>query len=166
MSGLDLFGRGAKAVPINVPMNERSQIYRDAYNRFRNAPMVATKYSSKASPKSPASRDTIRHLLSWLAPYTAHPPVLEKDIERFGCVVRSVVQAVDDDILTDEEADSVINFIADRFTRRRFDEIFSKNNHAEVRRMVRPWRPHSGIAMSDDSASPGKSESPSSLPLP
>lgn len=41
-------------------------------------------------------------------------------------VMRAIVQAVDDDILTDEEADAVIRFVGESFARRRFDEVLSR----------------------------------------
>ena len=67
----------------------------------------------------------VRSLLSALSPTRPYaPPVLSKDLERVNRVVTALMQAVEDEVLTDEEADAVIGFVAERFIARRFDVLF------------------------------------------
>jgi hypothetical protein len=53
----------------------------------------------------------------------AAPPRLSKDLDAVHRLVGSVLSAVDDRVITEDEADAVIHFIADRFTARRLDEV-------------------------------------------
>jgi len=77
------------------------------------------------SEKKFSSRDVVRAFLSALSPASVQPPILTDDIKRFGRVADFLVQSVEDRILTEEEADAVLKFIAERFAHRRLDEILA-----------------------------------------
>jgi len=127
MSKSELPSQDAKVTPASDPKKNEWPAYRAAYNGFIHARMIPISHPHPHPlQKTPSSRDVVRNFLSALSPTKAAPPILSKDIERLGRVVKSVIQAVDDNILSEEEANAVIEFIGDRFAQRRFDEIFSK----------------------------------------
>ena len=78
----------------------------------------------RSSGEELSARTMTLWLMSAIAPNSAaSPPVLSKDLELLRRAISSVVAAVDAHVITDEEADAVIGFIAQRFTARRFDEF-------------------------------------------
>lgn len=100
--------------------------HKAAAERFHRAPMPA-EIRPPEKCKASSSRDTVRWFLSALAPRQEQKvPALSKDLGSLSRVMRSVVQAVDDDILSEEEADAVIMFMAECFTRRRMDDVLSR----------------------------------------
>lgn len=76
-------------------------------------------------PKHADSRAVVRGLLSALSPIGPPAPILSQDIESLARLVNSVFTALDDDILTAEEANAVIDFVASRFAARRVDEAMT-----------------------------------------
>lgn len=115
-----------KELPGIVPKMHRHPAYRAAVSCLNSNPMTAWTNISE-EPTKIGSRDMVRKFLSALAPAQPYePPVLSKDLEQLNRVVNSILFSVDQNILTPEEADAVISFIASRFASRRFDEVFSK----------------------------------------
>ena len=89
-------------------------------------PVAAPVTVSSDKSESPSSREMVRWLLSALSSAPAKPPVLSRDLEALARVMGSIRRAVSENILTDEEAEAVVQYLADCFTRRRFDEVFSR----------------------------------------
>lgn len=114
------------APPLKLPNFRGCPSFRAAL-AFLNRWPLAARPDTPVEQDPPASRDVVRCLLSSLAPVPRfEPPVLSTDLERLNRIVRSVAGAVDEEILTPEEADAVINFIAGCFASRRLDEVIAK----------------------------------------
>jgi hypothetical protein len=87
---------------------------------------VAYEPSHKTQGEYPSSREVTRWLLSVLSPrQPSPPPKLSRDLEILRRAVSSIVLAADENVLTAEEADAVIHFIAERFATRRIDEVIA-----------------------------------------
>lgn len=115
-----------KEPPNSMPtFTGADSLYRATLKRLPRAPMTVA--HDPDTSKAHGSREMVRSFLSALSPYQPpKPPILSKDLGRLSRILRSVYQAVDEDILTEEEANAVMNFVAECFTRRRLDEVFSK----------------------------------------
>lgn len=92
--------------------------------RLRKVHLVKQKEREETSFKTSA-RDLVRHFLSALAPAPAEAenPSTAKDMENLRKAIGSIMQAAEDDVLTENEANAVINFITERFVERRFDDV-------------------------------------------
>jgi len=86
----------------------------------RSCPFMV--YDANKQPHHEDSREVVRTLLSSIVPPPPTAPQLRNDIESLSRLVRSIMLAADDDIITAEEAKAVIDFIAARFASRRVDE--------------------------------------------
>lgn len=113
---------------VNTPKNVTGPLYkyREACKRLHRDPMPVSQDDFNR-PETPNSRDMVRWFLSALGEHRpqANPPTLPKDLGALNRVMLSVVHAVDADVLTEEEADAVIHFVAECFTRRRMDEVLA-----------------------------------------
>lgn len=83
-----------------------------------------------ASPSREAdvSHQMVRKLLGSLAPVVPERnlPVLADDLEAVSNLIGHVADAVDSGILTDTEANSLIDFVAARFVERRFEGVLHR----------------------------------------
>lgn len=83
--------------------------------------------SETASKKDVSSRDMVRWFMSSLSPAPAPQPTPQsKDLEGLTRVIRAVISAADEEVISEREADAVIRFLAECFTRRRFDDVVTK----------------------------------------
>lgn len=92
------------------------------------ARFTATPMSRVNNPAIADSRSIVRTFLASLRPPNAgqKAPTLSADLDRLSRVLNFVIRSVDEGILSEDEADAVINFIAGCFTQRRMDEVLSK----------------------------------------
>jgi hypothetical protein len=101
------------------------QVCRSALVDFADKMRVIHQGQIEAN-KPKTSRDLVRQFMSLLAPPNSSASLLSEDLQGFSRFMESIATAVGDEILTEEEADAVVRFIASRFTQRRMDEILSK----------------------------------------
>ncbi len=71
-----------------------------------------------------SSREMARGLLGLLAASAprASTASLSKELERLSKAIAQVVSAQDEAVLSEEEADAILNFMAAKFVERRFDD--------------------------------------------
>lgn len=68
----------------------------------------------------------IEYFLNALSPSSVHPQSSSKDIEVMSKALYSVYEALQESILTEREADILIEFLISKFVKRRFGSVLSK----------------------------------------
>src|SRR4051794_5749276 len=113
--------KAVKAPQNNTPKNLNAcAYYRWAWPTAPSPSAV----SMTPSKESPSSRETVRWLLSALSSgQTQRPPILSKDLDSFSRAIKAIITAEDDKVIDQEEANAIIEFMAECFTRRRMDEV-------------------------------------------
>ncbi len=112
---------------------KKSVMLREHINKLRNLRSRSTlsRLTQDAPTSSELSREVIREYLAALAPSGEQlpPGSLSKDLEAVSNLIASLSDATDEDILTPEEADTVINFVMSKFIERRFDRTLFNMLH-------------------------------------
>lgn len=92
---------------------------KELVNRLRNAVAHAPKDADES--EHPA-RQRVEQWLSLLAPAgSSEEKPLSKDLSLVGNVINSIVEAAEEKILTEEEAEAVTQFIISKFIERRLN---------------------------------------------
>jgi len=68
----------------------------------------------------------IDYFLNALSPSSVHPQFSSKDIEVMSKALYSVYEALQESILSEREADILIEFLITKFVKRRFGSVLSK----------------------------------------
>lgn len=89
--------------------------------------LIAADHSQSVSRETndERARSALRHYLAALAPMSKEPPApMRDDLETVRSLVGNVFQASEQGILTESEAEAVLEFVVARFAERRMDRIF------------------------------------------
>lgn len=70
----------------------------------------------------PTSREIVRHILSTLGTSQQEPAPFSKDIKAMGHLVAEISDAAEQNVITEDEADAVVDFLVKRFVERRVDD--------------------------------------------
>jgi hypothetical protein len=116
------------AKPISSGAN-LAHLYWCAHERLSRPDMIRATYNPAG--KAENSRSMVRNFLSALSPNYSEPPKLSIDLDRLGRIIKWVFDAVESDILTEDEGEAMMNFVGECFVHRRLDEVLAKVTRAK-----------------------------------
>jgi len=115
----------SQVAPASASIDSESTLRknRELLGRLRKIHKVRGQTSEDTSFKT-SSRGMVRYFLSALGPVPAESGLSNaKDMANLRKAISSIMKAAEDDVLTEKEADAVIDFISLKFVERRFDDV-------------------------------------------